>query len=470
MYYDNLFKLCGFDDEQIKQDAPRIEKTFKNWGITEEDVHRAEARIQKYYATQFEGVRKLIGVWMKEFMCLTLAREECRKVVYSEWPGSANILLMGMNRAAPDCYFGSPTSQTVNMVMGSFFDKLTPILEAGEENGMTPGRAHCALWLTHTGIIAKGLVPKPDLIVSAGWLCDIAGECDAMIEAQFGVPTVFMDGCIDWQNDDFPWIGDKQVKYAGAQLRKVKERIEEVIGIEVDDETLNAGNSDMGKLFFNYQTLLQLVGKADPLPISMTNLDLAYAMFYTPLKYRSEADEAIMTLVKEVKPLVDRGEGFLPKGAPKVYVVARNYVDPSITWMIQECGLNPCVMMADYLLPTCMSRILEAGRTDPCELMTEGVYRIGQLVVQGSGPADYIPNCCKDFNVDGCIINYPFNCRLISVIFGLKKPLQEAGILTLTMEADEYDTRQYSAASMRTRVEAFAEMLKMKKAGLLVGS
>ena len=468
MYYDNFFKLCGYSEEEIKKEQPRIDKTFKNWGIAEADVKHAEERIQKYYATQFEGVRKLIGVWMKEFICLTLAREECRKVIYSEWPGSANILLMGMNRAAPDCYFGSPASQTVNMVMGSFFDKLTPILEAGEEHGLTPGKAHCALWLTHTGIIAKGLIPKPDLLVSAGWLCDIAGECDAMVEQMFDIPTVFMDGCIDWQNDDFPWIGDKQVKYAGAQLRKVKERIEEVIGVKVSDEILNAGNGDMGKLFFNYQTLLQLVGKADPLPIAMTNLDLAYAMFYTPLKYRAEADQAIMTLVREVKPLVDQGKGVLPKGAPKVYCLIRNYVDPSISWMLHECGLNPCVMMADYLLPTCIPRIAEAGRTDPCELMVEGVYRIGQLVIQGSGPADYIPRCCEDFKVDGCIIAYPFNCRLGSVVFALKKPLAAMGIPTLVVEADEYDTRQYSAAALRTRVEAFTELLKAKKEGVLV--
>jgi benzoyl-CoA reductase/2-hydroxyglutaryl-CoA dehydratase subunit BcrC/BadD/HgdB len=321
--------------------------------------------------------------------------------------------------------------------------------------------------LTHTGITVKELVPRPDLLVSAGWLCDIAGETDALIEQTLGIPTVYMDGVIDWQNDEFPDIGRKQVDYAGAQLRKVKDKIQEVIGAELTDEILNAGNADMGKLLFNYQTLLQLVGKADPLPISMNNLDLAYAMFYTPLRDRSEADEAIMKLVMEVKALVDRGEGVLPKGAPKVYCLIRNYVDPSITAMIQDTGLNPCVMMADYLLPNCLQRIAESGRTDPCELMVEGVFRIGQLVVQGSGPADYIPRCCEDFNVDGCIVAYPFNCRLCSVIFALKQPLQERGLPTLIMEADEYDTRQYSAAAMRTRVEAFSEMLRAKKAALV---
>ena len=91
------------------------------------------------------------------------------------------------------------------------------------------------------------------------------------------------------------------------------------------------------------------------------------------------------------------------------------------------------------------------------------INRAGEAWTVGSrfgAPAD------KE-KVDGCIIDYPFNCRLCSVIFGLKKPLAEMGIPTLVMEADEYDTRQHSAASMRTRVEAFAELLKAKKAALV---
>ena len=165
MEYTELFKLCGFEPEEIDKQKPRIDKAFHKLGIEDEDIKRAEKRVRENFDIELIGVRKLLGVWMKEAVALALAKEENRKVIYSEWPGAANILLMGARHAAPDIYFGSPSSHTLNIVMGAIFDKLRPILEAGEENGLPPGSAHCALWQTHVGAIVKGLIPTPDLMV-----------------------------------------------------------------------------------------------------------------------------------------------------------------------------------------------------------------------------------------------------------------------------------------------------------------
>ena len=134
MDYTNFFKLCGFDDEELRREGKRIDRAFQKLGIDESDVKRGEERIQTYYNVEFEGVRTLLGIWMKELIALALAREEKKRVIYSEWPGLANIMLMGAMHACNDVYFGSPASQTLNIVMGSIFDKLTPIMEAGERS------------------------------------------------------------------------------------------------------------------------------------------------------------------------------------------------------------------------------------------------------------------------------------------------------------------------------------------------
>jgi len=47
----------------------------------------------------------------------------------------------------------------------------------------------------------------------------------------------------------------------------------------------------------------------------------------------------------------------------------------------------------------------------------------------------------------------------------VKKWVEEnAGVPTLSLEMDPYDSRNYSAETLRGRVEAFAEMLRDRKA------
>lgn len=461
MDYTKLFTLCGYDERELAEQSPRIDKAFQRLGIEEEDVRRAEDRIEEHYAVEFQGIRKLLGVWMKEAIHLVLARDEKRKVIYSEWPGAGNVINMGGVHAYPDCYFGTPGSQTMNTVMGCIFDKLTPIMEAGEANGLPAGMSHCALWQTHVGLLVKKMIPEPDLIVQSGWLCDQAAESGQLVHDLFGIPTIYLDGCLDWQWGDEE-IGTQQVKYSASKARKVKEKIEEIVGAPMDDASLQAGFWDMGKTFFNFQSLLQLMGKADPQPISQANLDLIYMMFFTVLQHREEANQAIVSLIPEVKKLVDEGKGVVPKGSPRVYSSIRCAVDPAIAKMLEDAGLSIPCCLADYLVPGSMEKIQSQ---DPFELMCEGVLRLGGPMQGAYGAVRYMINCCKDFKVDGALLGFPWSCRMTSSAYLSRDMMRkELGIPVMSLEWDGYDTRQYSAGQLRTRVESFAEIVRMNKA------
>jgi len=62
---------------------------------------------------------------------------------------------------------------------------------------------------------------------------------------------------------------------------------------------------------------------------------------------------------------------------------------------------------------------------------------------------------------------YPYSRRLAGLAQPvLKKTISEKlGIPVLFLEGDLYDSRNCSAEQLRTRVESFAEMLKIAKAG-----
>jgi benzoyl-CoA reductase/2-hydroxyglutaryl-CoA dehydratase subunit BcrC/BadD/HgdB len=64
------------------------------------------------------------------------------------------------------------------------------------------------------------------------------------------------------------------------------------------------------------------------------------------------------------------------------------------------------------------------------------------------------------------IYNYQFSCRPLACNSKLLKVHieKERGLPTLLLDMDFYDDRNYSAAALRTRLEAFAEMLKARKA------
>jgi benzoyl-CoA reductase/2-hydroxyglutaryl-CoA dehydratase subunit BcrC/BadD/HgdB len=73
---------------------------------------------------------------------------------------------------------------------------------------------------------------------------------------------------------------------------------------------------------------------------------------------------------------------------------------------------------------------------------------------------------CRAQNVDGAICFFPFSCRPYSINpLMIRQAIQEElGIPALVMEFGGYDPREYTAGQLRTRVEAFAEMVKMSKA------
>ena len=76
----------------------------------------------------------------------------------------------------------------------------------------------------------------------------------------------------------------------------------------------------------------------------------------------------------------------------------------------------------------------------------------------------------EDFELDGSIWGYQYNCRpLAEPSHFLPKFVEETtGKPTLSLEMDYYDSRSYSAESLRTRVETFAEMLRARKASASV--
>ena len=457
--YTGLFKLCGFEPEEIERERPRIDKALKIVGIGVDDMEMAEDRIRKYFDIELVGVRKVLGIWLKQLIDLALAREERKRLVYTTFPSVARLGLAAM-LASEEVYYHAPEI-VIDVVLGQIFGKINPILEAAEEHGMPPGLAMCGLNQARLGAIVNGIAPIPDVTLTAGQFCDQTPKTDELLHEVYGVPNIFVDACIDSPWDEYPEIRPRRIQYYAGELRRAREKLQDALGFEISEETQREAIMGYGKLWWAMQQVWEL-NNNDPVPISQADLGLFYWMIACPER-RALQDglQAIATLAREVKQRVDEGKGVVEKGAPRVAWGVSHSTDPSVTRMFEEVGLAFPISAFAWTSPT---QMMKSRFTTSEERIAEAELRYG-VYHSTSAVIFRYKEICKAGDVDGLLYAYAYSCRATGFYpLIVKRAIeQELGIPVLALECDMYDTRTYSTEALRTRVETFAEMLRAKK-------
>ena len=135
--------------------------------------------------------------------------------------------------------------------------------------------------------------------------------------------------------------------------------------------------------------------------------------------------------------------------------------DPSLMHMMEDAGLAMSPMTGG----------LSSKEMPPPSHATLGAYIADLHLLEGAYHSSYgmvklMESVVNSLNVDGFIWGYTYNCRPMAQTshFLTKWVRENTGIPTLSVETDHFDSRSYSAAALRTRVEAFAELLRARKA------
>ena len=460
-YYDELLKLCGWDDDEINKERPRIDKVFQKLELGPEDMKRADSWVRQNHEVKLEGVRKLLRAWLKELIDLVLAKDEGKKVVYYGFP-SIQGPGMAIKAAAPEEIYCACPDTILCHTLGQIFNKLTPILEAGEENGLPPGHAMCSLQQVRVGGLVKGIIPLPDLVTCSSYSCDMGSKADELLHEKYGYPAVYVDGSMDSRWGEFPAYLPQRVEFLGAELNKLFDTVKEVVGVEVTLDAWDKAMSTSRYLFRAIGQLTQLM-MADPMPISSVEIGLALELSAASTgRAITEGPEAVDTLCQEVKRRVDEGVGVVEKGAPRILNFVAHFSDPSIMHMMENAGLAMSTMLAAVPPP----KAPPSTYTTLGEIRAERVMTSGELYHSNYGMVRRLGDAVKTLNIDGVIWDYLFNCRLMSQSSHLlKKWVEEnTGVPVLALEIDLYDSRNYSADALKVRVETFAELLRARKA------
>jgi hypothetical protein len=463
-YYDDLLKLCGFEDEETKEERLRIEKTFERLGIGPEDMETADQWVRQNHDVTLKGVRKLLGAWFKELIDVVLAKDEGKKIVYFGFPAILGPGLM-LSASSEDVLVTAP-DMVLDHTMGQIFNKLTPILEAGEANGLPPGHALCSLWQAKIGGVAMGMIPVPDLALASSYFCDMGSKADDLVTAQYGVPVAYIDGVMDSHWGEYPNYLPERVQYLGAQINQALEKAEEVLDIEISPDAWEKAQKGGQAFVGNLLRLLDLM-RADPVPVTVTALELLEALSGASTgRGIREGIKAMEILIPELQGRVKAGIGAMEKGAPRVMVAAGHCSDPRVTHLVEDAGLAvPLTMILSWVGGPPVK--VEKTYATPGE--TIAAYELATGNFHGTdGIIRLFETGAQVMKLDGYIANYLYNCRPAALTsHSQKKYLEEQTALpVLSLEIDNFDSRAYSAASLRTKVETFADMLKAKKASV----
>jgi benzoyl-CoA reductase/2-hydroxyglutaryl-CoA dehydratase subunit BcrC/BadD/HgdB len=458
MYYTELLKLCGFEDAEIKEEGPRLDKAFRKLELGPEDCRLAEDRLREYYSVELLGVRRSLGIWLKDLIDLVLAKEEGKKVVYTGVPPPAGLVL-SLILAGVWC---GVLDYTLGLTIGQIFGKITPLLEAAEEHGTPPEAAACSFHQSRLGAIVKGVVPMPDAAISPGFFCDQSAKVWDLIHELYGVPVMHLDSCMDSAWEEWPEIPHRRVRLYAEDTRETKEELEKVLGIEISEEILMAGWRKWMELRLSGQRMIELT-KLEPKPISQVDLNSFFRLVSVPGKHAlEEGTEVIGILTKEVEKRAEEGKEVIKKGAPRVGVYALPVSNIALTRMFEESGLNLVGPLAYYLPPL---QRMESKYSTPEEQSIEGSLRRG-VFHSTSGFLTETIDGAKELGLDGFLWFNQYACRASTpqMLIYKKGMEDELGIPVLLLEGDLFDPRSYRAEALRTRVEAFADLLRERKA------
>jgi hypothetical protein len=229
----------------------------------------------------------------------------------------------------------------MSTVLSAFFNKNCAYLS--ENSCMNPACHHCGMNCLRADASSDGVIPPPTVTWNWGLHCNEAPKTEEMIHCIKGnewndvFTTIPHDAPLgDVEADDM-----ERVEYLAKEIRLGQEQVTAYTGVEVTREHLCAAMDEYIGYMERVEQLTDLVANADPQPITGNGLTLfgvgMQMSFDTGFVY---LNDALDTAIAEVKERIERGEGVLPKGAPKL---ACHFNPLNVPWVdkaFRENGVN----------------------------------------------------------------------------------------------------------------------------------
>jgi benzoyl-CoA reductase/2-hydroxyglutaryl-CoA dehydratase subunit BcrC/BadD/HgdB len=349
------------------------------------------------------------------------------------------------------------------VVIGCIFDKFVSILEAAENQWLKSGLvSHCAMVKTRLGLFALDLIPRPNLLITSGSLCDTSPKTNDLLHELYDIPTYYYDTVQDRELWEYP-DSSRAIQLSAKGIRRMVQRVQEEVGVEITEdilwEVLRAKAGFAGAV----DKLHNLIRSSDPVPIGSTHDNLLMWLNPVPLSIDDllVATHAVNTLHGELRERVENGVGVVEKGAPRIFeILPSHHADPRLEHLVNEMGMAIVASDVEFTSSSSMPASTLPVPKDSYEAMSQ--YLQSSLLLHLNGRISIILDACKRLNVDGVLNHYHVGCRSVAGdAFIIKDEItKKLGIPVLLLEWENFDPRVYDHEQYETRLELFKSVIK----------
>lgn len=250
----------------------------------------------------------------------------------------------------------------------------------------------------------------------------------------------------------------EDLQYWTASVEKLKKDLEARLGVTITEEKIKAAISELNAERVLIQKLSNYM-KADPVPLN--GQDMLKVLWARNFVFdREEFALQIAELLEQVQEMTDRDEGAFPKGAKRVVVtgVPTGLGAEKVIRIIEECGaavvyIENCSGMKQYVdlvdeNKAPLAAVAEKYLNTPCSCMSPNprrLERISQVVAdyKADGVVDIVWQGCHTYNVESRVV---------------REHLKQNGDIPFLHIETDYS--QGDAEQIKTRVQAFLEMMR----------
>lgn len=326
---------------------------------------------------------------------------------------------------------------------------VAPMLELAEQTGYATDI--CSYHRAINGAARQGLMPEPDFLIATTCPCSSGMATVENLARHFKKDLFVLN--IPSREDQ------ESVRYLADQLRSLVEFVTAHTGRPLEPAHLGA---TMERANRAREILVEVYELARAVPSPARRRDLVNFSFIMMLLAGTEAAiETAEVYQDEFKQKVAAGTAGVDGEKLRLLWIQNRiqFKNPLEKWIEEEFG---AAVVVDELNDVTWDPV------DPDEPY-EGLAR-RLLSFPLNGPIErrieHLQRQAKDYRVDGVLAPCHWGCRQGTGARGLMSDgLKQIGVPFLALEVDCIDPRQFSEGQLRTRLQAFIELLLEKKAG-----
>jgi len=321
-----------------------------------------------------------------------------------------------------------------------------PFLEEAEQAGFVGDT--CAYHRSVIGAARQKIMPQPDFLIAS--TCPCSGGVAVMENlAQLFKKDLFVLN-VPQENSE------QSVSYLADQIRDMVEFVARHTGEPLDEDNLRQAVDNTNRARKIMEDIYQLA-QTVPSPTDgrlLTNFGLVMPLFLGT----EAAVEVAQAYKDEFTARVENGIQGVPAEKLRLLWIQNRiqFSNPLVELLEKEYRAN---IVSDELNDIYWDPI------DPSDPYRGMARRAIAIPLNGSiqGRINHLRKLARAYQLDGAINPCNWGCRQGSGARGLiSDGLKEIGVPVLNLEVDCVDKRNFSEGQLRTRIEAFIEMLETR--------